>query len=263
MPANPINQLASVGGLAFPPGMVYPDPALGTLTTPEELEQSAYSFALDVTVAVATTIASNAGDNQSATVGTTLPINPSVLVTDAGGNPFAGQAVTFAVASWGGSITGAVQTTNAAGIATVGSWILGASIGANTLTATSVGLAGSPVTFNATGVAAAVVVPRPDSYIWQIPKGSKRTYATAASVLPLPASHGRLRQTGRESVGVGVSVLPIPVSVGTATAQSAPEVVWLAGYSELPAPVSFGLGRAESEDDEIVALFMAYVAGRR
>jgi hypothetical protein len=36
-------------------------------------------------------------------------------------------------------------------VATVGNWILGAVAGANTMTATSAGLGGSPVTFNATG----------------------------------------------------------------------------------------------------------------
>ena len=47
----------------------------------------------------------------------------------------------------------ASATTNASGIATVGSWRLGTTAGANTLTATCAGLSGSPVTFTATGVA--------------------------------------------------------------------------------------------------------------
>ena len=52
-----------------------------------------------------------------------------------------------------GSVTGASATTNASGIATVGSWTLGTTAGANTLTATCAGLSGSPVTFTATGLA--------------------------------------------------------------------------------------------------------------
>src|SRR5205823_4560834 len=63
--------------------------------------------------------------------------------------------VTFAVAPGNGTITGASQTTNASGVATVGSWTLSATAGLNTLTATSTGLSGSPVTFNATGTAGA------------------------------------------------------------------------------------------------------------
>ena len=63
------------------------------------------------------------------------------------------MSVTFAVASGGGSATGLTPTTNAGGIATVGSWTLGASPGANTLTATtSAGITGSPLTFSATGI---------------------------------------------------------------------------------------------------------------
>ena len=96
------------------------------------------------------TIAIDTGDGQSANVGTAVPIPPSVKVTDSAGTPVAGVPVTFAVASGGGSITGGSTTTNASGIATVGSWTLGASPGANTLTATSPGLTGSPVTFTAT-----------------------------------------------------------------------------------------------------------------
>ena len=99
----------------------------------------------------AATIATSAGDAQSAPVGTAVPIDPAVLVTDAAGNPVAGRSVTFAVATGGGSITGGNATTNASGIATVGSWTLGATAGPNTLTATSAGLSGSPLTFTATG----------------------------------------------------------------------------------------------------------------
>src|SRR6185436_11823862 len=99
----------------------------------------------------AATIATSAGDAQSAPVGTAVPIDPAVLVTDGAGNPVAGRSVTFAVATGGGSITGGNATTNASGIATVGSWTLGATAGPNTLTATSAGLGGSPLTFTATG----------------------------------------------------------------------------------------------------------------
>jgi hypothetical protein len=101
-----------------------------------------------------TTIAAYAGDGQSATVGTAVATAPSVLVTDANHNPVSGVSVTFAVASGGGSATGTSATTDVNGIAAVGSWTLGATVGANTLTATSAGLTGSPVTFSATAIAA-------------------------------------------------------------------------------------------------------------
>ena len=76
---------------------------------------------------------------------TAVATAPRVLVTDAYNNPVAGVAVTFAVAPGSGSVTGASATTNASGIATVGSWTLGTTAGANTLTATCAGLTGSPV----------------------------------------------------------------------------------------------------------------------
>jgi 5-hydroxyisourate hydrolase-like protein (transthyretin family) len=100
----------------------------------------------------AATIVKNSGDNQAVIVGTAVPIAPSVLVTDANGNAKSGVTVTFAVASGGGSISGASASTNAAGVATVGSWTLGSSIGANSLSATVSGLAS--VTFNAIGISA-------------------------------------------------------------------------------------------------------------
>ena len=95
----------------------------------------------------------SAGNGQSATAGTSVTTAPRVLVSDANDNPVAGVTVTFAVASGGGSVSGAAATTNASGIATVGSWTLGTTAGANSLTATSAGLTGSPVTFTATGLA--------------------------------------------------------------------------------------------------------------
>lgn len=102
----------------------------------------------------ATTIAVNAGNNQTADVETVLPIDPSVLVTNGLGQPVSGVSVTFAVTAGAGTI--AIETavlTNASGIATAGDWTLGAEAGANTLTATSAGLTGSPVTFTATAEA--------------------------------------------------------------------------------------------------------------
>ncbi|MFL5962507.1 MAG: OmpL47-type beta-barrel domain-containing protein [Gaiellaceae bacterium] len=115
----------------------------------------ATSSSYDITPASAATIAANGGDGQSANVNTNVATPPSVLVSDQFGNPVQGTPVTFAIASGGGSQTGGSAATDASGVATVGSWKLGAAAGANTLTATSAGLTGSPVTFSATGVVAA------------------------------------------------------------------------------------------------------------
>lgn len=113
---------------------------------------SANSGSFGVTAGAASQIAINAGNNQSAAIGSSVAIAPSVIVKDANGNPVSLVNVTFAVASGGGSITGPTQSTSSTGTATVGSWTLGGTAGANTLTATATGLTGSPITFTATGV---------------------------------------------------------------------------------------------------------------
>ena len=97
-----------------------------------------------------------AGDGQTAGPSSSVPIAPEVLITDQYGNPVPGWSVTFAVASGGGSVTGGNATTNASGIATVGSWTLGPVPGSNTLTAnaSASGIAGNPVTFVATSLGA-------------------------------------------------------------------------------------------------------------
>jgi Bacterial Ig-like domain (group 1). len=100
-----------------------------------------------------TTVAGFAGNNQTGTAGGLVATKPSVIVTDAHANPIAGFTVTFAPASGSGSVTGGTAVTDAAGIATVGSWRLGATVGAQSLSATAAGLTGSPVVFNATAVA--------------------------------------------------------------------------------------------------------------
>lgn len=89
-----------------------------------------------------------AGDAQATTPSATLTVAPSVVVKDASGNAVAGATVTFAVATGGGSITGATATTSSTGIATVGSWTVGPIQGDNTLTATVTGV--TPATFTAT-----------------------------------------------------------------------------------------------------------------
>jgi hypothetical protein len=123
-----------------------------TLTfTPTALTPTT-SSSFTLTVGAATQIAMNAGNNQAAAPGTAVAIAPSVLVRDSGGNPVTGVSVTFTAATGGGTVTGSPATTNSSGIAAVGSWGLGSTVGANTLTATSAGLTGSPVTFNATSI---------------------------------------------------------------------------------------------------------------
>lgn len=92
-----------------------------------------------------------AGDQQSAAAGALVPTAPAVRVRNAQGQPAAGVAVRFEVASGGGSLTGADVTTGADGIARLGSWRLGAAPGLQTVVASSAGL--PSLTFRVTALA--------------------------------------------------------------------------------------------------------------
>jgi Big-like domain-containing protein len=92
------------------------------------------------------------GDGQTAATNNPVAVPPAVQVRDLNGAAVPAVAVTFAVATGGGSVSGSVAHTDANGVATVGSWTLGPGAGENTLTATVAGsgISGNPVTFTAT-----------------------------------------------------------------------------------------------------------------
>ena len=81
---------------------------------------------------------------------------PAVLVVDSYGNPVPGIVVTFSVGSGGGVISAGTATSDANGIATIGSWTLGSSVGANTLTARIP--SGAALTFTAQALNSAPVM---------------------------------------------------------------------------------------------------------
>ena len=122
--------------------------------TGETLTQAV--FHATATVGAANVVKLSAGDKQTAVAGTAVSTAPAVVVTDGLGNPVPNVAVTFQVASGGGTIVGPAQVmSGSGGIATLGGWSLGPTAGANTLTASSAGLVGSPITFSATGAVGA------------------------------------------------------------------------------------------------------------
>ncbi len=122
----------------------------GSATVTASSEGKSGSATIVVTIGPPAKLVPFAGNNQTVRPGTAIPNPPSMMVTDAAGFPVPGANVTFAVTAGGGTITGAVATTNSAGIAAVGSWTLGASVGVNSLSASAAGLEGSPFVFNAT-----------------------------------------------------------------------------------------------------------------
>jgi len=101
---------------------------------------------------VASSLSLFLGNAQNALVGYPPNIKPAVRLVSSGNVPLVNVPVTFAVASGGGSLTTTVVNTNANGVAAVPRWNVGPVAGANTLTATVAGAAGSPVTITATGI---------------------------------------------------------------------------------------------------------------
>lgn len=108
-----------------------------------------------------TSVSHEAGNGQTAATSNPVAIPPAVRLSDAFNNPVPNVVVAFGVTAGGGTVTKPSDTTDASGIATVGSWTLGNSAGQNDLTATVSGTALS-FTFVATaatpGAPALVVV---------------------------------------------------------------------------------------------------------
>lgn len=134
------------------------------------LGSASHNFTL--TAGPAASIAIAGGNQQTARAGSPVTSPPTVRVTDSDGNLVSGASVTFSVASGGGSVAGGTASTNAAGLASVGSWTLGG-IGANSLFASVTGFTNG-VTFTAT--ATPIPVPCPS-------KGSLAINATRTGTL--------------------------------------------------------------------------------
>lgn len=103
---------------------------LGTTPGANTLSASAtgltpVTFSATTTAGAPAHITKEAGDGQNAVPGSPVPIPPAVRVTDLYGNPTPGVQVTFTVIQGAGQVTGATPTTNASGVATVGSWTVG------------------------------------------------------------------------------------------------------------------------------------------
>lgn len=94
-------------------------------------------------------IASVSGDGQTADVGMEVA-DPLVVRVTQDGVPLSGRTVTWSVTAGGGSVDPTSSTTDASGNAST-TWTLGPSAGANTVQAAAAGVAGSPVSFQATG----------------------------------------------------------------------------------------------------------------
>lgn len=134
---------------------------------------------------VATRLEKVSGDGQSATAGRQLANPFTVKVTDAAGNPVSGVAVSWLVTAGGGTVTPAVGTSDAAGLARA-TLTLGIGAGANRVTAAG---AGASVEFTATATAA----PAPALEFASVHAGTSYTCALTPD--------GRAYCWGRDVVG--------------------------------------------------------------
>ncbi len=181
------------------------------------------------------TATKSAGDAQSAVAGATVPIAPSVKVVDAFGNPLQNVLVTFAVASGNGAITGALANTNASGIATVGSWQLGPSIGANTLSATvaslpalvfsATGTVGTASQVRITNTAPTLAAGRTFKLTAQALDANNNVIPTATITWSSSSASIATVDTGGTVKGVGAGNVTITAASGTGSATQAVSVI--------------------------------------
>jgi hypothetical protein len=95
---------------------------------------------------------------QSGSAGKPVSQPPAVMVRAADDTPVPGVSVAFAVSGGGAISPTAVVVTNAGGVAALASWTLGSQPGASqTVTASSPGLAGGPLTFTANALSASKI----------------------------------------------------------------------------------------------------------
>lgn len=136
-----------------------------------------------------TSIAINGGNAQSVRYGNPVAIAPSVVVTNAKG-PMNGVTVTFTVTAGGGSVTGGTTTTDAQGVATVGSWTLGPSPGGNTLRATAGSISANITATAITGPPTTIAIQSGNNQTWV--QGSQLPNAPAVVVtdgqFPVPGA---------------------------------------------------------------------------
>src|SRR5207302_1413052 len=117
---------------------------IGTQTTTATAtvagKDTTVTFSINATAAGASQMTRAGGDGQTGTVGTTLPTQVSVRVTDQFNNPVAGVTVTWTPATGSGSVNPTTSTSNTSGIAAT-TWTLGTVAGTQTVQATGAGCA--------------------------------------------------------------------------------------------------------------------------
>ncbi len=132
-------------------------PGTATITATFGSLPPAHATVTDV-AAVPTTLAPLSGNSQTGTAGQPLSAPLIVKVADANNRPVPSVAVTFSVLAGGGTVGQSTVVTDSQGLSST-TLTLGPIPGANSATATAGTLAGSPITFVATGTAGVAGLP--------------------------------------------------------------------------------------------------------
>ncbi len=199
---------ASVTWTLGPAAGVDRDTATASVTG---LAGSPVTFAAVALAGTAAQISADSGSGQQAEVGQALGQQMVVVVTDALGNPAAGQSVVWTVTGGAGTLSAGTSPADALGHARI-TWTLGYTVGAaaQSLRATIFGVPGPAADFSATGALTSGQL--------TVSSGDQQTGgASAALPQPLVAS---VQATGNHPVG-GVSVdWQVTGGGGTVSAQS-------------------------------------------
>ena len=147
--------VSAVSGAATFSGLTISAPGVGySLGASSGTLTGATSAAFNVSGGVAASISVASGGGQSGAINSALAQPVVIQVVDAGSNPVAGTTVNFAVVTGGGSVSPTSGVSNALGQVQT-TWTLGATVGPQSISATSGTLTNSPLTINATGTTSA------------------------------------------------------------------------------------------------------------
>ncbi len=214
------------------------------VTAPEGPTEIRTTFTVEAVAASANGLTAVSGQDQTGSVGTELPDPLVVEVTDAFGNPIPGVPISWTVEG-GGAVSEAATSTGADGRTSV-IRTLGPTAGTQSTTATSEGLAGSPLVFTHTvtaGSAAGVLIVAGNNQV-----------ATPGSTLPDPLVVRVVDQEGNAVVGAAVTWVvtagsgSVAPNTGTTADDGSASTAWTlgaaAGANTLQAIVS-GVGQAD------------------
>ncbi|MGH6691046.1 MAG: beta strand repeat-containing protein, partial [Gammaproteobacteria bacterium] len=123
-------------------------PQTTSATAPTLPGSPSVTFAITATAGGASQMVAVSGDNQTDTVGQTLPQPLVVRVSDGSNNAVSGVAVTWTVTLGNGNLSAPTSVTDASGLASI-NWTLGPLTNAQGVRATA---AGAPVNFTATAL---------------------------------------------------------------------------------------------------------------